>query len=169
MRRVVRALISKENFVSILKRLNSILAQPAPAEIAPEQRADEENLAAAALMVEVAAHDGEIARIERERILRLLESRLNLSQADALELFVEALATQDDSTHILNFTRKIKDHFDEAGREHILELLWEVVFADGVEDDFESNLLRRVAGLLYISDRRSGTLRKKVMARMTAK
>jgi len=125
-------------------------------------------LAAAALMVEVAAHDGEISSVERHHITHLLQSRLGLSEAEAQELFTEAMASQEESNHILGFTRKIKDHFDEAGREDILELLWEVVFADGEEDPYESNLLRRVTGLLYISDKKSGMIRKKVMARRKA-
>jgi len=151
--------------VSILKRLRKLMDAPANA---PLQRQEDEKLAAAALMVEVAAHDGEISRLEREHILRLLQDRLGLDQTDALELFVDALATQDDSNHILGFTRKIKDHFDESGREQIIELLWEVVFADGEEDPYESNLLRRVAGLLYVSDKKSGMIRKRVLARREA-
>lgn len=147
--------------MSILQRLSSLLKENAAPQT-PQQSAEDEKLAAAALMVEVAARDGEISRREREHILHLLEHRMNLSRDDALELFVEALAAQNASNQILGFTRKIKDHFDTQGRENILELMWEVVFADGHEDDYESNLMRRLAGLLYISDRRSGEIRRKV-------
>lgn len=152
--------------MSILKRLSNMLKENT---VAAPQKVENEKLAAAVLMVEVAAHDGEISRVEREQILHLLEHKLDLTEADALELFVEALATQNDANHILSFTRKIKDHFDEAGREHILELMWEVVFADGKEDLYESNLLRRVTGLLYISDKQSGQIKKKVKARLGLK
>ncbi len=148
--------------MSILRRLSKLMNGPSDA---PLQTKEDEKLAAAALMVEVASHDGEISRVEREHIMRLLQDKMGLNEAEALELFVDALATQDDSNHILGFTRKIKDHFDEAGREKIIELLWEVVFADGEEDAYESNLLRRVAGLLYVSDKTSGMIRKKVIAR----
>tara|TARA_R110002072_G_scaffold187177_2_gene343965 strand:+ start:674 stop:1129 length:456 start_codon:yes stop_codon:yes gene_type:complete len=148
--------------VSILKKISAMLQGPAAGKT-PDKEC--EKLAAAALMVEVAAHDGEVLRVERERILHLLEHRLGLSQEEALELFVEALAAQSEANHILGFTRRIKDHFDDAGREHILELMWEVVFADGKEDAYESNLMRRVAGLLYISDLRSGQIRKTVQVR----
>lgn len=151
--------------MSILRRLSKLMNGPSDA---PLQTKEDEKLAAAALMVEVASHDGEISRVEREHIMRLLQDKMDLNEAEALELFVDALATQDDSNHILGFTRKIKDHFDEAGREKIIELLWEVVFADGEEDAYESNLLRRVAGLLYVSDKTSGMIRKKVIARRQA-
>ena len=149
--------------MSILKRLSNMFKESSVAE---PQKVENEKLAAAVLMVEVAAHDGEISRIEREHILHLLENKLGLTEAEALELFVEAIATQNEANQILNFTRKIKDHFDEAGREHILELMWEVVFADGKEDLYESNLLRRVTGLLYISDKQNGQIKKKVKARL---
>ncbi len=152
--------------MSILKRLSNMLKDNPVQEA---EKPENEKLAAAVLMVEVAAHDGQISRIERERILYLLENKLGLSQSESLELFVEAIATQNDSHHILNFTRKIKDHFDETGREAILELMWEVVFADGEEDSFESNMLRRVTGLLYVSDKKSGQIRKKVKARLELK
>lgn len=146
--------------MSILQQLrNRLTENPKPQQ---SQNTDDEKLAAAALMVEVATYDGEISPVEREHILHLLEHRMGLSRPDALELFAAALARQNDSNHILGFTRKIKDHFDEKGREKILELMWEVVFADGVEDVYESNLMRRVTGLLYISDRRSGEIRRKV-------
>lgn len=149
--------------MSILKKLSRLLEGRSAA---PDQKETgkigDEKLAAAALMVEVASHDGQFSRVEREHILHLLENKLGLSSADALELFVEALAAQNEANHMLGFTRKIKDHFDEAGREKILALLWEVVFVDGVEDPYESNLMRRVAGLLYISDKRSGQIRKKI-------
>ncbi|VAV91062.1 hypothetical protein MNBD_ALPHA02-972 [hydrothermal vent metagenome] len=147
--------------MSILKRIHNMLNGDAGA---AQVEKGGEALAAAVLMVEVAAGDGQISRPERERILSLLQHRLGLSAEDALELFVEAIATHDEANQMLHFTRKIKDHFDEAGREKILELLWEVVFADGAEDAYESNLLRRVAGLLYVSDRRNGEIRKKVKA-----
>ena len=149
--------------MSILKRLSAMLKD---SPVAAPQKVENEKLAAAVLMVEVAAHDGEISRVEREHILHLLEHKMGLPEAEALELFVEAIATQNDANHILNFTRKIKDHFDGPGRENILELMWEVVFADGKEDLYESNLLRRVTGLLYISDKTSGQIKKKVKARL---
>lgn len=152
--------------MSILKRLSNMFKE---SPVQGSRKVENEKLAAAVLMVEVAANDGQISSIEREHILYLLENKLELSTEEALELFVEALATQNDSHHILNFTRKIKDHFDQTGREHILELMWEVVFADGQENLYESNLLRRVTGLLYVSDKKNGQIRKKVMARLKIK
>ncbi len=122
-----------------------------------------EKLAAAALMVEVAVLDGEFADAERHVIKILLVENLDLSVIEAEELLNQAIDKQSQSIQILTFTRDIKNHFDEDGRAHIMEMLWGVVFADGEEDNYESNLMRRISGLLYISDKKSGELRKKVM------
>lgn len=125
---------------------------------------EEEKLAAAALMVEVAVQDGDFSGDEKKTILSLLVERLGLGADEADELLGHAINTQDNSNQILSFTRKIKDHFDEAGRLRIMEMLWHVVYADGHEDDYESNLMRRIAGLLYVSDKASGEIRRKIRA-----
>lgn len=59
----------------------------------------------------------------------------------------------------------IKDRFDEKERIRLVEMLWEVVYADGQAHDYEANLLRRIAGLIYVADRDSGAARKRVLAR----
>ena len=71
-----------------------------------------------------------------------------------------------ETSQLYAFTRVIKDHFDEAERVDMIEMLWEVAFADGHADDFEHNLIQRVAGLIYVSDRDRGIARKRVMARL---
>lgn len=127
------------------------------------QSIDAEKLAAAALMVEVAVQDGEFEDTERRVIENTLIHKLKLSEDDAKELLVLAEDKQSQSIQILSFTKEIKNHFDSDGRANIMEMLWGVVFADGEEDAYESNLMRRISGLLYISDKESGELRKKVM------
>ena len=124
-----------------------------------------EKLAAAALMVEVALQDGDFSGPERDHILMLLERRLGLGKEEAEIMLAEAEEQVDNSHQILSFTRRIKDHFDEPGREKILELLWEVVYADGEESAYESNLMRRITGLLYVPDKESGRIRRKVRER----
>jgi uncharacterized tellurite resistance protein B-like protein len=64
------------------------------------------------------------------------------------------------------FTSAIKDGLDHAERVQLIEMLWEVVYADGQLHDYEASLLRRVSGLLYVSDRESGEARKRVLARL---
>lgn len=150
--------------MSIFKKLGNLFGDDNSKDSAVKVSSiDGEKLAAAALMVEVAMQDGEFDQAERNVIETLLTQKLQLSAEDAKELLSLAEDKQSQSIQILSFTKDIKNHFDDAGRAHIMEMLWGVVFADGEEDNYENNLMRRIAGLLYISDKESGELRKKVM------
>jgi len=150
--------------VSIFAKLSNLFdSEKAESSSNNPQSIDAEKLAAAALMVEVAVQDGEFEETERRVIENTLIHKLNLSVDDAQELLVLAEDKQSQSIQILSFTKEIKKHFDNEGRANIMEMLWGVVFADGKEDAYESNLMRRIAGLLYISDKESGIIRKKVM------
>ncbi len=122
-----------------------------------------EKLAAAALMVEVAVKDGNFSETEKEVIKNIIVTKFKIPVGEANELLDQAVEMQENSIQILSFTKKIKNHFDEEGRCKIMEMLWRVVFADGIEDDYENNLMRRIAGLLYISDKKNGEIRKKIM------
>lgn len=148
--------------MSIIKKIGNFFAAETT-EQSKTQPIDAEKLAAAALMVEVATQDGNYDQDERKVIESILINKLRLSSEDALELLAIAEDKQSQSIQILSFTKEIKNHFDDQGRAHIMEMLWGVVFADGEEDAYESNLMRRIAGLLYISDKESGEIRKKVM------
>ncbi len=126
--------------------------------------ADELHLAAAALLAEVALGDSEFDAAERTVIERLLRERFGLAEAGRLVDAAERAAL--DSSHLLRFTRVIKDNFSPAERIELIEMIWEVVYADGKLHDYEDSLLRRIAGLIYVSDRDRGDARKRVLARL---
>ena len=126
----------------------------------------EEQVAAAALMVEAARLDGSFSDVERDRIRTLLVRHFQLSPWAAAELLSRAERTATESVAWQGFTRAIKGALPPEERVGILELLWEVVYADGTLHDYEASLLRRVAGLLYVSDRESGEARLRVMERL---
>ena len=127
---------------------------------------DDLQLAAAALMVEAATMDSTFHAEERARVARLVQDRFALSAEEATDLVGEAEQMAAASVEWHGFTRAIKDGFDHAERVQLLEMLWEVVYADGELHDYEASLLRRVTGLLYVSDRESGEARKRVLARL---
>ena len=131
----------------------------------PREFADRE-LAAAALMVEAARLDDRFEATERERILGLLETRFRMSPSDAETLLAAAERESDESVEWQGFTRQIKEGFEYVERIALIEMLWEVAYADGELHDYEASLLRRVTGLLYVSDRDSGEARKRVLARL---
>jgi uncharacterized tellurite resistance protein B-like protein len=117
-------------------------------------------------MVEAATMDSTFDAKERSRITDLVQDRFALSAEEADALVAAAERTAAESVELQGFTRAIKDGFDDAERVQLIEMLWEVVYADGELHDYESSLLRRVTGLLYVSDRDSGEARKRVLARL---
>lgn len=129
-------------------------------------RFGDEQVAAAALMVEAARLDGAVEPKERAKILELLERHFDLPPGLARQLLERAERSATESVAWQGFTRAIKDALEPDARVGILEMLWEVAYADGALHDYEASLLRRVAGLLYVDDRESGEARIRVMERL---
>lgn len=125
-----------------------------------------EQLAAAALMVEAARLDGRFEAHERRRIKELLEQRFGLESELAGELLAEAERAAAESVDWQGFTRAIKDGLDHDGRIAVMEMLWEVAYADGELAPLEDSLMRRVAGLLYVSGPESAAARRRALARL---
>lgn len=129
---------------------------------------DEIHLAAAALLVEAASIDAEFDAAERARIIAFAENRLGLDADEAHTLIAAAETAVGDATQLYRFTSAVKDNFSYGERVGLIETLWEVVYADGEADAFESQLMRRVGGLIYVTDRDRGEARKRVLARLAA-
>lgn len=130
--------------------------------------ADEVQLAAAALLIEAAHVDAHFDPSERAVIDRVLERRFKLSPAEARQLIVSAEQASERSTQLFGFARTINDRFSLEQRIELMEMLWEVVHADGVVDALEDTLLRRIGGLLYVPDRERGAARQRVLRRREA-
>ena len=127
---------------------------------------DEFHLAAAALLVHAATADAEFDALERSRIEWLCENRFDLEHDEAHALIEAAEREAEESVQLLRFTRTIKDGFSYDERVHLMEMLWEVVYADEVVEAHETMLMRRIAGLIYVDDRDSGIARSRVRARL---
>ncbi len=127
---------------------------------------DELQLAAAALLVEAAVMDGHFEDQERAAMDRVLGSRFGLDAEATEKLIAQAELEVAGSVELYRFTRIIKDRLEPGERNRILEMLWEVACADGSIHEYESGLVRRIAGLLYVSDRESGEARQRVLARL---
>jgi uncharacterized tellurite resistance protein B-like protein len=125
-------------------------------------------LAAAALMVEAAKLDGAFDESERTRIAALLDRRFGMAADDIAALIAAADEETDLAGGLYGFTKTVRDRFDHTERVSMIEMLWEVAYADGALHDFEANMLRRVAGLLYVTDQESGAARKRVLGRNSA-
>jgi uncharacterized tellurite resistance protein B-like protein len=129
-------------------------------------REDELQFAAAALMMEAARMDDAIGQRERARIEELVRARFGLSAEEAAGLMARAETATAGASHHYDYVRAIVDHCPPEERTWIIELMWEVAYADGELHELEANLLRRIGGLLYVSDRDRGAARKRVLKRM---
>jgi uncharacterized tellurite resistance protein B-like protein len=120
------------------------------------------HLAAAALLVHAAAIDGEMPQVARDKLHVLIKQRFALDDANTDELVAEATAAEQQSIDLYTFTARLNRALDEKGRARVVEMLWQIVYADGVVTEFEDNLVWRVVDLLGISQRERIALRKRV-------
>jgi uncharacterized tellurite resistance protein B-like protein len=127
---------------------------------------DEVQLAVATLMVEAAHMDSSFDDSERQTITRHLGQRFELDAAAAEGLVEAAEAKAQDNTELYRLSRTIKDSFGHEERVELMQMLWEVAYADGELHNFEANMMRRLAGLVYVSDQESGEARKRAQVQL---
>lgn len=149
--------------LSRLKAAIEAMRQPAAAE-APS--ADPARLACAALLAKAAQLDGQLDQGEEAAMSRLMVERFSIDEAAAKAILDEAVDDLDTSNDIYRYTKVLRDSFDEAERIDLMEMLWEVAYADGVLHEFEAQLMRRLAGLLFVDDRDSGAARKRALGKL---
>ena len=119
-------------------------------------------LAAAALLVHVSTVDGMISEAERRKLRAVLKHRFNLDDAATDELIDEATRVEGEAVDLYRFTSLINRALDEGGRRRIVEMMWELIYADGQVSEFEDNIVWRVADLLDISTRDRVELRQQI-------
>ena len=119
-------------------------------------------LATALLLVEIARADHSFDDQEKRSIVELLTEHFSLpdSEIDALLQLAESEA--DDVAHLQGFTRQLNEELDYEGKLRIVEMLWQVAYADNELSKFEDSLVRRLADLLYVSHRDQIRLRNAV-------
>ena len=119
-----------------------------------------------ALLVEAASIDGEIGNDEKNQIENILIERLNLDKIEAEKILEQTISESEEQIEIWSKTNDIRKELDYEERLNILELMWEIVLVDDVLDVFEAQLMRRVSGLLYISDIDSGNCKKRAIEKL---
>ena len=115
------------------------------------------------LMIEAAYTDG---KVDATEINNIKLSLINIFSEDPKEVNLvleKAEKNKNNSKSLHHYTSLINKSFDDKKKILLIEALWEIVFSDGEIHDFESNLIRRLAGLLYISDVDSGNARKRAL------
>ena len=128
-------------------------------------REEELRLAAAALLVRASVMDGKIDASERGKLKTLLQERFELEGEEVRSLLVEAVVRQHELVDLYRFISVLCRQLDQDGKKRIVEMLWEMVMADGVVHEFESNLVWRVGELLGVSTQDRVILKQEVARR----
>ena len=126
-----------------------------------KENSNSKNILIAALLIHAAKIDENYTDIEKKIIKEALINLNNINSDQAEELMKLAEKKEEESNQMLEFTREIKKHPMEF-RLKIIEIIWKIVYSDGTSDSYESNLIRRICGLMYVSDKDSGIIKTKI-------
>ena len=119
-------------------------------------------LAAAALLVHVVSIDGEVSPAERRKLHAVVKYRFGLDEAATDALIQEATLIEGEAVDLYRFTSLLGRCLDDEGRRRIIEMMWELIYADGRVNEFEDNLVWRVADLLGVPSRERIALRRQI-------
>src|ERR1700726_2227527 len=122
-------------------------------------------LAATALLIHVISIDGEPSAAEKRKLHSMIEGCFGLDPGKADQLIASAILVEGEAVDLYHFTSVIMRSVDEAGRLRIVEMMWELVYADGQVSEFEDNVVWRAADLLGISSRDRIDLKHQVAAK----
>jgi uncharacterized tellurite resistance protein B-like protein len=125
-------------------------------------------LAATALLIHVISLDGEPSEREKRKLHSLIEIHFGLDPGSADKLIASATLVEGEAVDLYHFTSVIMREVNEAGRLKIVEMMWELVYADGAVTEFEDNVVWRAADLLAVSSRDRIELKHRVAARRSA-
>jgi len=117
------------------------------------------------LLVHAARIDENYTEKEKKIILSALTQLYNKNEDELIKVLEQAEKLENQSNQILKFTKAVKD-YDKNFRLKVLEIMWKIIYSDGVSDIYESNLMRRLSSLLYISDRENGEIKKKLLVNL---
>jgi len=115
----------------------------------------------AALLIHAAKIDENYTDVEKNIIKKALINLNNINSDKAEEIIKSAEKKEEESNQIVEFTKEIKNYSMEY-RLNVIEVIWKIVYSDGTSDSYESNLIRRICGLLYVSDKDSGFIKTKI-------
>ena len=126
-----------------------------------EQDSGNKNILVAALLIHAAKIDENYTDAEKKIIKKALMELNSMSSDQTDDLIKLAEKKEEESNQIVEFTKEIKKYSMEF-RLKIIEVIWKIVYSDGTSDDYESNLIRRICGLLYISGKDNGIIKTKI-------
>tara|TARA_B100001996_G_C18255937_1_gene437185 strand:+ start:137 stop:559 length:423 start_codon:yes stop_codon:yes gene_type:complete len=126
-----------------------------------KEDSNSKNILVAALLIHAAKIDENYTDVEKKIIKKALMELNNISLDQTEDLIKLAEKKEGESNQIVEFTKEIKKYSMEF-RLKIIEVIWKIVYSDGTSDEYESNLIRRICGLLYISGKDNGIIKTKI-------
>tara|TARA_B100001013_G_scaffold275151_1_gene175659 strand:- start:63 stop:494 length:432 start_codon:yes stop_codon:yes gene_type:complete len=128
---------------------------------------DEKNLILiCALFIHAAKMDENYSDKEKLIILKALTEISNKKENELKIILEKAEEKENQSNQILEFTKEIKN-YKKNFRLKIVEILWKIIYSDGISDMYESSLMRKLSGLLYVSDKESGNIKQLIIKNKT--
>ena len=126
-----------------------------------KENSKDKNVLIIALLIHAAQIDEHYSESEKKIITQTIMELNEINFNEAEKLLKLAEKKEEESNQIVEFTKEIKKYSMDF-RLKIIEIIWKIVYSDGTKDNYESNLIRRICGLLYISDKDSGIIKMKV-------
>ena len=115
------------------------------------------------LLLEACQIDGDTGKIELEYIKKLLINKFNFTPDQAEKNLTETLEKSDERIEIFSQIKIILNEMNHEERIDVIEMMWGVILSDGIVDDFEANLMRRMNGLLYVSGEESALAKQRAL------
>ena len=116
------------------------------------------------LLLEACQIDGDTGKVELEYIKKLLVNKFSFTPNQAESNLLEALEKSDERIEIFSQIKIILNEMDHEERIDVIEMMWGVILTDGIVDDFEANLMRRMNGLLYVSGAESALAKQRALS-----
>ena len=130
----------------------------------PQSKEEKAKLAAAALLIRVATADRDMSEGKRKGLHAVVRSGFELDDAAAAKLIADGCVAERKAIDLYQFTRQIKDAFDEEGRRRVVQMMWDTAYLEGGLNGFEANVIWRAADLLGVSTRQRVEMRQQAAA-----
>ena len=126
-----------------------------------KENLNNKNILVIALLIHAAQIDENYTEVEKKIIIKAIMhlNKINFDESEKLLKLAEK--KEEESNQIVGFTREIKK-YPMKFRLKVIEIVWKIIYSDGTSNNYESNLIRRICGLLYISDKDNGIIKMKV-------
>jgi uncharacterized tellurite resistance protein B-like protein len=154
----------------MLEKLRQFIADVVSPDAHDSQEFDDTGfrLAATALLIHVISLDGQPSALETAKLHSLIEQRFELDPGTADRLIAAATLVEGEAVDLYHFTSVIMRVVDEPGRIRLIEMMWELVYADGKVSEFEENVVWRAADLLSVTARDRMELKHRVAEKAAA-